>query len=253
MTDNDKLQEDSPFRVYSKLEIMSLLTSMMKNNQLLSMFLNGGSESIVTSILNIDDDDLILDAASGTEINNRVLHSKRISFEALHNNIRIIFNVNKVHQCAYQGRPAFRIKLPGSLLRLQRREYFRVATPSAKPLHCIFHVTDENGAITTIVTQLNNISTGGISVTYENKLENKLLEPAQDRIYENCSLEITGIPSVAVKLKIHDYNKTKLPSGKIIHRLGCEFIDMPRATMMKIQRFITKLEREQNTAGRFPP
>jgi c-di-GMP-binding flagellar brake protein YcgR len=237
MTDDDKFQDDSPFRVYSKLEILSLLTGMMKRNQLLSMSIKGGSESAITSILNIDNDDLILDAAPSAEFNDHILHSKRISFEALHNNVRIIFNVDEAHQSVYQGRPALQIKIPGSLLRLQRREYFRIAAPVNKPLRCIFHV---NGK--TIVTKLNNISTGGISVTDENKLLN--LE--RGHIYEDCLLEMTGNSSVSINLKIRDCHRVELASGKAIHRLGCEFIDVPHATMAKIQRFIIKLEREQN-------
>lgn len=237
MTDDDKFQDDSPFRVYSKLEIMSLLTSMMKRKQLLSMFIKGGYESAITSILHIDGDDLIVDVAPNAELNEHILHSKRISFEALHNSIRIIFSVDKAHQCQYQERPAFRISIPESLLRLQRREYFRIATPVDKPLHCTFHV---NG--TTIVTQLNNISTGGVSVTDESKL----FDPTPGHIYENCLLELTGSQSVTITLKICDCHKVTLTSGKTIHRLGCEFIGISHTTMTKIQRFIMKLEREQN-------
>jgi hypothetical protein len=36
------------------------------------------------------------------------------------------------------------------------------------------------------------------------------------------------------------------PNGKSIRRVGCMFVDLPNATLAAVQRYITKLEREQN-------
>ena len=65
MANNEQIQDDSPYRVHSRREIISLLTSMMERNQLLSLLIKGGSESIITSILDIDEDEgnFIIDAA----------------------------------------------------------------------------------------------------------------------------------------------------------------------------------------------
>lgn len=244
MANNDEIKDDSPFRVHSRREIVSLLTSMMERNQLLSLLIKGGSESIITSILDIDDDDdsVVIDAAPSTMLNESILQSTRIGFEAVYNNIRITFNVDKAQKCLYQERPALKITIPTSLVRLQRREYFRIATPIAKPLRCTFRVTREDGSFTTIVTLLNNISAGGIGITDEKKL----LDPTLGRIYEDCSLEMTDNTVVTVKLQIRDCKEVKLTSGKTVNRFGCEFVDIPRAVLAAIQRFITKLEREQN-------
>ncbi|EJL84159.1 putative glycosyltransferase [Herbaspirillum sp. CF444] len=244
MANNDEIQDDSPFRVHSRREIVSLLTSMMERNQLLSLLIKGGSESIITSILDIDDDDdsVVIDAAPSTMLNESILQSNRIGFEAVYNNIRITFNVDKAHKCLFQERPALKIAIPNSLVRLQRREYFRIATPIAKPLRCTFRVTREDGSFTTIVTLLNNISAGGVGITDEKKL----LDTSLGRIYEDCSLEMTDNTVVTVKLQIRDCKEVKLTSGKTVNRFGCEFVDIPRAVLAAIQRFITKLEREQN-------
>lgn len=244
MANNDEIQDDSPFRVHSRREIVSLLTSMMERNQLLSLLIKGGSESIITSILDIDEDDdsVVIDAAPSSMLNESILQSNRIGFEALYNNIRITFNVDKARQCVYQERPALKITIPSSLVRLQRREYFRIATPIAKPLRCTFRVTREDGSFTTIVTMLNNISAGGVGLTDEKKL----LDSTLGVIYEDCSLEMTDNTVVTVKLQVRDCKEVKLTSGKTVHRFGCEFVDIPRAVLGAIQRFITKLEREQN-------
>ncbi len=244
MANNDDTKDDSPFRVHSRREIVSLLQSMMERNQLLSLLIKGGSESIITSILDIDDDEdsLVIDAAPSASLNDSILHSNRIGFEALYNNIRITFNVDQARECDFQGRPALKITIPESLIRLQRREYFRIATPIAKPLRVTFRVTKEDGTFTSIVTMMNNISAGGVGITDEKKV----LDTTPGRIYEDCSLEMTDNTVVTVKLQVRDCKETKLASGKTVNRFGCEFVDLPRAVLAAIQRFITKLEREQN-------
>jgi len=244
MANQDDLKDDSPFRVHSRREIVSLLNNMLERNQLLNLMIKGGSESIITSILDVDeaDDSVVIDAAPSASLNANILQSNRIGFEAMYNNIRITFNVDKARECLFQQRPAFKITIPASLVRLQRREYFRIATPVAKPLHVTFRVQKEDGTFTPIVTQLNNISAGGVGITDEKKQ----LDSASGRIYEDCTLELTDNTVVTVKLQIRDCKEAKLTSGKIVNRLGCEFVDLPRAVLAAIQRFITKLEREQN-------
>jgi c-di-GMP-binding flagellar brake protein YcgR len=244
MANNDDTSDDSPFRVHSRREIVSLLQSMMERNQLLSLLIKGGAESIITSILDIDaaENIMVLDAAPSASLNDSILQSNRIGFEALYNNIRITFNVDKAREFEFQGRPALKVDIPASLIRLQRREYFRIATPIAKPLRVTFRVTKEDGTFTSIPTMLNNISAGGVGVTDEKKL----LDTTLGLLYEDCSLEMTDNTVVTVKLQIRDCKEAKLASGKTVHRFGCEFVDLPRAVLAAIQRFITKLEREQN-------
>jgi flagellar brake protein len=43
-----------------------------------------------------------------------------------------LFFVAHVDTCLYENLPAFRIAIPDSLIRLQRREFYRVPTPDAK-------------------------------------------------------------------------------------------------------------------------
>ncbi|WP_343583073.1 flagellar brake protein [Herbaspirillum sp.] len=244
MANNDEIDDDSPYRVHSRREIVSLLNSMLEKNQLLSLLIKGGSESIITSILDIDEDAdaLIIDAAPSALLNESIVSSNRIGFEALYNSIRITFTVDKASRVEYQNRPALKIGIPASLVRLQRREYFRIATPIAKPLRCTFRVTQPDGNFTTVVTQLNNISAGGVGITDEKKI----LPTTIGAIYEDCQLELADNTLVSVRLQIRDCKEFKMATGKTVNRFGCEFTNLSRAVEAAVQRFITKLEREQN-------
>lgn len=244
MANHDEIDDDSPYRVHSRREIIALLTSMMEKNQLLSLLIKGGSESVITSILEVDpdDDSLIIDAAPSAMLNDSIVSSKHIHFEALYNSIRITFAADGARRIEYQNRPALKVEIPASLVRLQRREFFRIPTPIAKPLRCTFRITQPDGSFITVVTLLNNISAGGVGITDEKKL----LATTPGIVYEDCQLELGDNTLVSVKLQVRDCKEFKMTNGKVVNRFGCQFIDIPRTVLAAIQRFITKLEREQN-------
>jgi c-di-GMP-binding flagellar brake protein YcgR len=241
---NDDTSDDNPFRVSSRREIVSLLNSMMDRNQLLSLMINGGSESVITSILEVDEDSntLVLDSAPSALLNEHILESRKITFEALYNNIRITFAANGADSTEYEGRPALSIAIPPSLIRLQRREYFRIATPMSKPIKCTINVQREDGAVMPVVTLLYNISAGGVGLTDDKCV----LDGTIGHIYENCILDLNDGTVIPIKLAVRGFKEVKLTTGKTVHRFGCEFIEIGRGALGAIQRFITKIEREQN-------
>ena len=59
-------------------------------------------------------------------------------------------------------------------------------------------------------------------------------------------LDLPGGSLVVTTLQIRNSQEITLPNGKIIRRLGCLFVDMPKSMMGAVQRYITRLEREQN-------
>ncbi|MDB5989721.1 MAG: flagellar brake protein [Herbaspirillum sp.] len=244
MLNDDDHSDDNPFRVSSRREIVSLLNSMMDRNQLLSLMIKGGSESVITSILEVDEDNnaLIMDSAPSAVLNEHILESTKIAFEALYNSIRITFAADRADSTEYDGRAALSVPIPASLIRLQRREYFRIATQMAKPIKCTINVTREDGVVMPIVTMLYNISAGGIGLTDDKCI----LDGSLGTIYENCILDLSDGPVIPIKLAVRGFKEVKLTTGKTVNRYGCEFVDIGRGALGAIQRFITKAEREQN-------
>ncbi|MBF8177155.1 MAG: flagellar brake protein [Burkholderiaceae bacterium] len=233
----------NPFRVRSRREVIALLRSIGERNQLVRMVINHGADTIVTSILNIDEtnDTVLLDCAPTAIMNQRVLDSKRLSFETVLENIRILFTAPSAESCVYENLPAFVIDLPTSVIRLQRREFYRVPTPLTSPVSCIVPYTRE-GVTTEIPTTLHNISGGGISIVDEKKL----LGTAIGQTYDNCKIDLPGSGVITVTLQVRNVLELTLTNGKSINRLGCEFIRPSNGTLAVVQKYITKIEREQN-------
>jgi c-di-GMP-binding flagellar brake protein YcgR len=240
-------EDVSPYQVHSRREIINLLRAMQERNQLVSMQADGGPDTVVTSILAVDEERnmVVIDRAPGNTVNQRLLASDNISFETRLDSIRILFFTDKVGECLYENLPALYIAIPVSVVRLQRRECYRVPTPVASPLRCTVRIPPDEttGAPgTTVVVTLKDISGGGVGLIDEKKL----LDNTKGRIYKDCRIDLPGGQALVLSLQIRNSHDLTLTTGKAIRKLGCMFIDPPRPMQAAVQRYITKLERERN-------
>ncbi len=237
------MQELSPYQIHSRREIIALLRSLEQQRQLITMLVSGSPEAVVTSVLEIDDDTdtLIIDCAPNPAMNRRILESDNISFETVLDHIRILFFTANVTECLHDDRPALQMPLPASVIRLQRREYYRVQTPISNPVRCTIPVQHELGTETVTLT-LQNVSGGGIALIDDKQT----LDNTVGLVYENCRIHLPGNTVVVTALQVRNCQDITLPTGKVVRRIGCLFIELPPAMLSAIQRYITKLEREQN-------
>lgn len=240
-------EDVSPYQVHSRREIIALLRAMQEHNQLVTMQADEGADAIVTSVLEVDEEQgiVVIDRAPSNIVNQRILASDNISFETVLDNIRILFFSSKVRECLYDNLPALYIAIPPSLIRLQRREFYRVPTPVANPVHCTIRIPpdDETGtAGTTVIVTLKDISAGGIGIVDEKKL----LDNTIGRVYKDCRIDLPGGTAVVAQLQVRNSHDLTLVSGKSIRKIGCMFVNLPNAMLAAIQRYITKLERERN-------
>jgi c-di-GMP-binding flagellar brake protein YcgR len=242
-TDDESL-ELSPYRVRSRREIVSVLRGVGQRNQLVRLQTKNGGDSAVTSVLYVDDanDMVIIDAAPSALTNQRILESDEIAFETVLENIRILFFASSAESCEFEDRPALKIAIPEILVRLQRREFYRVAVPVSSQVQCTIPVPGENGEIEkSVVLPLFNVSAGGIALVGDKAQ----LDPAFNTVYENCRIDLPG-GAVVVALQFRNSHEIALASRKEIRRLGFKFVDPSNAVSAAVQRYITKLEREQN-------
>ena len=248
----DMLSSDmSPYQVHSRREIVKLLRSLSEHRQMINMVANRGDVAIVTSILEVDEDAgaVVIDCAQREMINERLLASENISFETALDHIRILFFAARVEACTHEDAPALRIALPQTMVRLQRREFYRVPTPVVNPAFCTITIPHEDGGPDqSIRVVLQNVSGGGVAVLDEHGV----LDGTIGRIYRNCQIDLPGGTLVVASLQLRNLQELRMPNGKHVRRLGCLFVDLPHAMLAAVQRYITKLEREQNAraAGR---
>lgn len=241
--DDSRLENWHDFEVDSRREIIALLRAIGEKNQLIRMLVHGEADVCVTSILevNADTDSVYIDCSIDNEQNKRILAAKRLAFETTLDKIRILFSADSAVATTFNGGPAFIIELPASLIRLQRREFYRMPTPVSNPVRATIPLPLEQGGGSVIVP-LADISCGGLAL-----LDNRLvLGDTIGQKYAECRLDLPEVGVVTTGLRVRNTMEMTLLNNKTNRRLGCEFIDISRGNMAAVQRYITKLERERN-------
>jgi len=242
-TNDFSLENWHDYEVGSRREIISLLRSIGEKNQLIRMLIDGEADVCVTSILEVDPDTntLILDRSINGEQNLRILASRQLSFETTLDKIRILFASDSVTETDFENRPALQIAVPDTLVRLQRREFYRMATPLNNPVRASVALPPELGGGSALFP-LADISCGGIAM-----LDNKfMLGNAIGVNYPGCRIDLPDIGSVTTTLQVRNSLDLTLLNNKTNRRLGCHFTDISRINLAMVQRYITKLERERN-------
>lgn len=235
-------ENDEDFRVYSAVDILFILRGVMQANSLITLYFAHGNNFTLTSILAIDADkkEMIIDYGTNEKISQQVLQSKKLIFITTQNKVKIEFVCNQVRKTEFEGKNAFVVNIPESLLRIQRRDNFRISTPITKPLKCIIPVTIEDKPKKIEVTLLD-ISCGGIGVIDQHTAIS--LEPGT--VYTNCQLTLPEIGIINTTIKVKNTHAMTLRNGGTCQRAGCEFIDLPAKTEALIQRYIVKQEQSR--------
>jgi c-di-GMP-binding flagellar brake protein YcgR len=231
------------YEVASRREIVALLRQISEKNQLVRLLIKGESDVCVTSLLHVDPDGgtLILDRSINYEQNDRIVAARKVMCETSLDKIRILFQLDNLGAVNWEGSGALRAALPATLIRLQRREYYRMPTPVTNPVRVTIPLPAELGG-GTAVFPLADISCGGVAI-----LDNKLqLSTTMGDSYPNCRIELPEIGPVTTTLEVRNSQDVELLNHKTSRRIGCQFVDISRGSMAGVQRYITKLERERN-------
>ena len=237
-----ELQSWHDYTIDSRREIGSLLRQIGEKNQLLRMLVRGEADVCITSILDLDLDAgiMTLDCSVDRAQNLRILATERLRFDTTLDKIRIVFMADHVESATYENRPALRCAIPATLIRLQRRAFYRMETPLASPVRVTIPLLLEGGGIGEAFT-VSDISVGGVAL-----LDNKLLLGfGLGHKLAGCTLALPD-GAVGATLVIRNTTELTLLNGKRCRRVGCAFQDLSRGSLASVQRYITKLERERN-------
>jgi c-di-GMP-binding flagellar brake protein YcgR len=228
------------YAVHSRTEILFLLSAIQKRNLLVNLDLPGSRQIVVTSIIAVDRDhnELILDSARGDALNHELMAGKGAEFIAQLDGVSITFSTGPVKLCDYEKMPALRIALPKTLVRLQRREHFRVHLPIANPVKCIVPSTssDETEPVTAHIV---DISCGGVALA---EMRGRL-GTETGRVLSQCKLLLPDADVVFTSLEVRNSAQIRLLNGAFQTRLGCKFVDLPQDLAAMLQRFVMNIER----------
>ncbi|HMX16134.1 MAG TPA: flagellar brake protein [Rhodocyclaceae bacterium] len=230
--------EDNPYLLRAKGEIVYHLKAVAAEHALVAAHYGHGNDFLLTTLLAVDDGQLHLDVGKDPEVNRRLLAADRIVCVTHHDKVKVQFALRRLDTVSLQGRTAFRADLPDRMLRLQRREYYRLVTPAARPLRC--HVPMPGGAPSIVATVLD-ISGGGLAVV----VPPAGLDFSPDTVFRGCRIELPEVGTLIVDLRVKNLFEVTLRNGVEVMRSGCQFERMPGPMLTLVQRYILKVERER--------
>ncbi|MDR3086802.1 MAG: flagellar brake protein [Azoarcus sp.] len=247
----ESIQDDAleQYLLRGQRQIRQLLQALIDARSLISVHLIPGGLSFLSTIVTLSEDEewLFLDSSPNETIHRRALNAERLLCVTQLNKIRIQFRVTNVAEIPVENHITIAAPLPAEVLRLQRRDAFRLQVPLSHELKCILpaHTHNEREPRRkTVEVPIFDISAGGLSLEIP---PGKIIPNVGDTI-NGCHLKLPD-DIIGVNLEIRNFGRRILSDGKEILRIGCSFVALPTQAANQIQRYIYQAERELRALG----
>jgi flagellar brake protein len=231
----------SKYLLHGKTEVIFVLQALRAAADRITVYFNDGKDFLLTTVVAVDDQGLTLDFGSDSEMNQRALAADKLFCTTSHEKVRVQFLLRGLKQIDAADGPAFRADLPDSVLRLQRREYYRLTTPIARPLKCQLPLIMPDGKVRRIEVSIIDISGGGLAIM----VPPAGIEFASGMEFPSCRIELPEVGFIVATLQVRNLFEVTLRSGGHVSRAGCQFVDLPGSMLTLVQRYIVKVERER--------
>lgn len=226
------------------VEIAAYLRALEKQHAIVAIYVDDGQPFFLSRILEVDENKkyFFLDLANSEELRRLTDRSPQLTLTATLDKVKIQIRVQNQQSGQVGSQPALKVPLPSNMLRLQRREYFRLETPLSNPLHCKIARQLEDNSSQIFNLKLLDLSGGGVSLMATPSQGEQI---AVGAIFPDGRVEIPGDGFLPVNLCVKKITAQENRNGEPYFRIGCEFVNLPGTRLAQIQRYITRIERER--------
>lgn len=226
------------YLLHSKPEISRVLRDLAKKPDIITAYFDGGTRYFLTAILGVlpDRDLLVLDYSPDEELNELALRTQRLVCVTRHEHVSVRFTCAGLQRAKYQGRPVLAAPLPESVYRPQRREYFRVVTPTVSPLR----VRVPKPGADPVELVVLDLSCGGAGM--HDPAQAFAAQPGE--LIKGCGLELPGFGFITFDLEIRNNVPTRRSDGSPLMRIGGQFRGLSNDGTALLQRYLHKLQLE---------
>lgn len=241
------LQSDdfSQYLLHEKREIVFILRQLAAKRSMITAYYGDHGDFLMTGVVGISADEhkLFLDLGKDEgQIAQAIAHQELVCVTQL-DKVKIQFSLAKPELTEFDRFPALRASVPEVLLRLQRREYYRLVAPSSSAMVCQIPASSAGGSM--IEVRVVDISGGGIAVVAPP--QGVVFQP--DMTFPQCRLLLPDQGVITTTLRVRNVFRMTSPSGVETIRVGCQFLNLPVQMANMVQRYILKAERERKIRG----
>jgi len=236
--------DEEQYLVHNSKEIIQILTDISKSKSMLKVSFNHGADECLTTIIAIDAKNhaIHLDIGLDDAFNSRLLANHHVIFSK-DDGVRIKWISAHITAVALHDGKAIKIAIPQKMLRLQRREFFRLATPIVNPVPCQIPIIDEANPDIERLIELNlaDVSLGGIAAIASDPLDPLFVLGAN---FDKCKISFPDVGITSLTLQMRNISSITSKDGSIKHRIGFQFIEPSRGNEGLINRYTYNLERQ---------
>lgn len=236
--------DEQQYVVRNVKEIIQILNELIKQKSFIKVSFNEGLEQCLTTIIEVDaqNNALYLDIGLDEAFNSRLLASHNVLFTK-ETGVRVKWTSHHLSEVTLKDGRAIKVALPESLIRLQRREFFRVATPVVNPVTCEIPTVDEshpelNG---TLSFTLADVSLGGVGIVAEDPLNSAL---KIGTYFDSCQIVLPEFGTTNLTLQVKNIIPMPIKDGTIKYRIGLLYVKPSLANEALLHRYTFNLERE---------
>lgn len=231
-------EERDRYLVRHPAEVQRILREVMLAKSIVTACADEGRERMLTTIVDLDPAgrSVFLDCGPDEGMNARLTACREAILSTTHDGVRVQFTSPPLERVRHGPGEALCAVLPEALLRLQRREYYRLVTSLVDPIKC--RIPTGQGELDATVVDL---SVGGIGIiAYKPDVHLEL-----GLVYHGCRITLPATAPFVINLLVRSTFEITLRNGRRSHRAGCQFIDLPPGLETELQRYITRAERER--------
>jgi flagellar brake protein len=179
---------------------------------------------------------LVFEKSPDPALNAALVNSDKVTLVTSDYGVPVQFSCSGAVSRPYRGRETLQAPLPARLLRLQRRDYYRLP---GEPTHALLRCElTRSGDGETLKASVFDLSCGGLSAAVP------AAEPVLDRkSVHGCMLELPSEGRIHSPVIVRLVTKIMLPSGLEGTRYGLKFVDLDQKNGMALQRYILECQR----------
>lgn len=242
-------EEDSDYHLHSQAQIVAILRSLKDGNSHITLYFNNADDFLITTLFSVDEETrkVALHMGANATVNKQAMLTDKLIAISHLDKIRIQFVLRGLKSALYRGRQCFIADIPESLLRLQRREHFRLVIPARTPVKCRIPIPipeseSESGSAPRIVeVDVIDISGGGLGFS----MPPEDVDFEVDMVFDKCEIELPNGNTIVTSLRIRSIFDVTRHDGEISQRAGCDFINLVGPRLSILQRYIIMEERER--------
>lgn len=229
--------ENDDYCLYGVADRRFLLEKLVKQKLTLNVYTGHGHRYFLTTMLAVEPDRLVMDSTRDLAALERARQQDAPVVETELEHIKIQFHALGLSLCKFRSFSALACKFPPRVLRLQRREFFRVPVPNKNPASLHFEISGRKFS-----PPLLDLSLGGLAFAVPDRAGGFF---AHGSVIRSCTLVMPGAEKLNVNVRVCQVSHMSAdnPHAALSWRIGCCFDRLSIAVENRISNYITQLER----------